>query len=86
MNVALDFFILRILYLLIQKAREVNRLGFTDDDLLVFYQLIDDGCANARVDQGQIEIFDCKRPLFLLIENFSDDFISSCLGDSVIIQ
>ena len=79
MNVAWDFFILRILYLLIQKAREVNRLGFTDDGLLVFYQLIDDGRANTRVYQRQLEIFDCKRPFFLLIEDFSDDFISSCL-------
>ena len=35
MNVALDFFILRILYLLIPKAREVYSLGFADDYLLV---------------------------------------------------
>lgn len=86
MNVAWDFFILRILYLFIQKAREVNRLGFADDGFLVFYQLIDDGRANTRINQGQLEIFDCKRQLFLLIEDFSDDFISSCLWDSVIIQ
>jgi hypothetical protein len=79
MNVAWDFFILRILYLFIQKAREVNRLGFADDGFLVFYQLIDDGRANTRINQGQLEIFDCKRQLFLLIEDFSDDFISSCL-------
>ena len=79
MNVAWDFFILRILYLLIQKAREVDSLGFADDNLLVFYRLVNDGCADARVNQDQLEFFDYERPLFRFIEDFSDDFVGSCL-------
>jgi len=67
MKVTWNDFVIRSFYFLIRKGIKFEGIWLTNRNLLVIDLLVENDRTDARIDQRNLEIFDCEGPTFLLI-------------------